>query len=228
MTVRRAVAARVARAVGVYAIAWLAPVACVPVPPASGIARVRAANDFGCPKDQVTVTNIGGTSYRAEGCGLSVVYDCTGSTVVQISRYSGGTTDFVCIPETPVRPPAPTTSGPAKDVEPSPQPDESSASTAGNGGGDGEECRQAFKHVEDLAAAWHEWFPDRDAKPPPSRMEFLSVCHSLSPQQQACLDMPYGRTNRSTCAPLFDMLAPSYRARLDALFLVPQAAKQER
>jgi hypothetical protein len=30
--------------------------------------------------------------------------------------------------------------------------------------------------------------------------------------------MRFGRDHRSACAPRFDMLAPSYRARLDGLF----------
>jgi hypothetical protein len=144
-----------------------------------------------------------------------VVYDCTRS----------GHFDYVCVPETAVGPSESKASGPAKDEEQTPQPDESSPSTAGNGEGDGDACRQAFKHIEDLASAWHEWFPDREAKPTPSRTEFLSVCHSLSREQQACLVMPYGRTNRSACAPLFDKLAPSYRARLDGLFFAPQTTK---
>jgi hypothetical protein len=52
-------------------------------------------------------------------------------------------------------------------------------------------------------------------------MEFLSVCHDLSKEQQACLVMPGAREHRDQCAPYFDALAPQYRARLDALFLTP-------
>jgi hypothetical protein len=187
---------------------------------------VRAANDFGCSKEQITITNIGGTSYRAEGCGQNVVYDCTGSAVQSGPGQMGGvTSNYVCVPETPVRPPESTASHPAKDVEQTPQPAESSPSTAGNGAGDSDDCRQAFRQIDDVVAAWHEWFPDREPKPTPSRMEFLSVCHTLSPEQQACLNLPYGRTHHSACGPLFDMLAPSYRARLDGLFFAPQASK---
>jgi hypothetical protein len=32
-------------------------------------ARTRAANDFACAEESVAVTNIGGESYRAAGCG---------------------------------------------------------------------------------------------------------------------------------------------------------------
>jgi hypothetical protein len=83
-------------------------------------------------------------------------------------------------------------------------------------------CRHAFQHLPELAQAWAEWHPDRAPKPLPSRMEFLAVCHDLSKEQQACLVMPSGRTNRATCAPYFDALAPAYRERLDGLFLAPR------
>jgi hypothetical protein len=87
---------------------------------------------------------------------------------------------------------------------------------------DSSACRQAFQHLPELAQAWAEWHPDRAPKPLPSRMEFLAVCHDLSKEQQACLIMPSGRTNRATCAPYFDALAPASRERLDGLFLAPR------
>lgn len=129
-----------------------ASVGCVTASP-SRVVRVRAANDFDCSKDEISIKNIGGTSFRAEGCGQSVVYDCAGSTVVVTGKYGGGTSDYVCIPETPVRPPTAAAPPPAQHVEQPSQPDESSASTAG-GEGDGEDCRQAFKHIDDLTSAW--------------------------------------------------------------------------
>jgi hypothetical protein len=55
----------------------------------SGIVKTRAANDFGCPEDDVTVVRIAGTSYRANGCDESAIYNCYGAS---------------CIPEAP--PPA--------------------------------------------------------------------------------------------------------------------------
>jgi hypothetical protein len=58
-------------------------------------ARARAANDFKCSEDKVTLTEIGGTSYRANGCGDSAVYDCA-----QSSGHAGGLdATYVCIPE---------------------------------------------------------------------------------------------------------------------------------
>lgn len=43
-------------------------------------AHTRAVNDLRCDKDQVVVTNIGGSSYRATGCGQEVTYNCGQST----------------------------------------------------------------------------------------------------------------------------------------------------
>jgi hypothetical protein len=48
-----------------------------------------------------------------------------------------------------------------------------------------------------------------------------SLCENLSDLQQACLVMPYARTKRSKCAPLFEVLNAETRNRLDALFLAP-------
>jgi hypothetical protein len=61
------------------------------------VARARAASDFGCDENQIDVTALGGTSYSAEGCGSSRVYDCA---IGDIGRY-GYWKDFVCVPETP-------------------------------------------------------------------------------------------------------------------------------
>src|SRR5262245_39805364 len=41
-----------------------------------GTARTRAANDFSCTEEQVTMTNVGGLSYRADGCGKRATYTC--------------------------------------------------------------------------------------------------------------------------------------------------------
>jgi hypothetical protein len=67
---------------------------------AEDVARTRAASDFHCEEDKIDVTNIGGTSYRAKGCGYNTVYDCTGSQVGgTYNGAGGGTTDYVCVPE---------------------------------------------------------------------------------------------------------------------------------
>jgi hypothetical protein len=43
-------------------------------------ARTRAANDLKCGEDAVVVQNIGGSSYRATGCGQEATYNCAQST----------------------------------------------------------------------------------------------------------------------------------------------------
>jgi hypothetical protein len=45
-----------------------------------GIAKTRAANDLRCGEEQIVVTNIGGTSYRATGCGQEATYNCIQSS----------------------------------------------------------------------------------------------------------------------------------------------------
>ena len=49
-------------------------------------ARTRASNDLRCGEESVVVKNIGGSSYRATGCGQEVTYNC--------AQSSGNT--FVC------------------------------------------------------------------------------------------------------------------------------------
>lgn len=62
--------------------AVLATVGCVTM---ETTAHTRAVNDLRCGEDQVVVKNIGGSSYRATGCGQEATYNCgqsTGSTFV--------------------------------------------------------------------------------------------------------------------------------------------------
>jgi hypothetical protein len=61
-----------------------------------GTARTRAANDFGCAEDRIQVTDIGGTSYRASGCGQSATYDCVQSTA---KGFGFGGPQVACVPE---------------------------------------------------------------------------------------------------------------------------------
>ena len=59
--------------------------------------RTRAANDFKCSEDEIHVTQIAGTTYRAKGCGENVVYDCAVGGVrrnVVSARY-----EYLCVPE---------------------------------------------------------------------------------------------------------------------------------
>jgi hypothetical protein len=46
----------------------------------AGVAQTRAANDLRCPQDQIVVTNIGGSSFRATGCGQEATYNCVQSS----------------------------------------------------------------------------------------------------------------------------------------------------
>jgi len=61
---------------------------------AEGTAQTRAANDFACPESQVTVSSIGGTSYRAVGCGKTTIYTCAAS-----DGSRGSVTAYACRPE---------------------------------------------------------------------------------------------------------------------------------
>lgn len=40
------------------------------------VVRTRALNDLSCDEKQIEVVNIGGTSYRARGCGQEATYNC--------------------------------------------------------------------------------------------------------------------------------------------------------
>ena len=46
--------------------------------PPQAVVATRASNEFSCPKEQVNVQNIGGTSYKASGCGQAATYTCMG------------------------------------------------------------------------------------------------------------------------------------------------------
>jgi hypothetical protein len=61
-------------------------VGCGAAPPERPV-RVRAAYDYGCSEDRLTVTNIYGGSFRVVGCGHDRIYDCF---------YSSAST---CVPE---------------------------------------------------------------------------------------------------------------------------------
>ena len=39
-------------------------------------AHTRAVNDLRCAQDQVVIKNIGGSSFRATGCGQEATYNC--------------------------------------------------------------------------------------------------------------------------------------------------------
>jgi hypothetical protein len=80
------------------AAALLFPVLFVACVHPEDIARTRAANDFHCAEDDINIEELGGTSYRAKGCGYNEVYDCTGSAA-SVSRYGQVNSNYVCVPE---------------------------------------------------------------------------------------------------------------------------------
>lgn len=44
------------------------------------VAQTRAANDLRCPEEKIVVANIGGSSFRATGCGQEATYNCIQSS----------------------------------------------------------------------------------------------------------------------------------------------------
>jgi hypothetical protein len=195
----------------IRSLGWVVLTGCVS---AAGVARTRAANDFQCREDQIQITEIGGTSFRATGCDRSEVYDCSGSSLGANGRCGVGATNYVCVPEgakKAVADDAPSDSAAAVSDGPAPTADNANPNL----------CARAFRTIGDLTTAWSEWHPERGVKTPPSRDEFLLVCKDLSAKQQMCLLMPHGRQYRSTCAKTLASMAPDVAARLDDLFLQP-------
>ena len=45
------------------------------------VVAARATREFSCPKDQVVVEQLGGSSYRAHGCGQVATFTCMGGNV---------------------------------------------------------------------------------------------------------------------------------------------------
>jgi hypothetical protein len=45
------------------------------------VVATRAMHEFSCPKDQVVVEELGGSSYRAHGCGQEATFTCMGGNV---------------------------------------------------------------------------------------------------------------------------------------------------
>jgi hypothetical protein len=162
-----------------------------------GAVRARAANESGCPEESIEVEDLGSGGYRTTGCDVTAVYNCIG----------GGTVRTLCVKEEQTAPAAPKA--------------EPTSTTARVHPPKEVLCDEAFNHVHELSGAWAEWHPDQDVTPVPAREAFISVCHDLTMQQQACLVMPWGRTHRASCVKTLDSLSDADRNRLDALFLVP-------
>lgn len=64
---------------------------CLACNTASGTVRTRAAYDFQCEEKQVSVKNISGLTYAAEGCGHESTYTCSQSATTTV------TNEIVCI-----------------------------------------------------------------------------------------------------------------------------------
>jgi len=60
-------------------------------PSESGVVAARAAHDFHCSEDDVSVENISGGSWEAKGCGHKATYDCVGSARMDVG--------YTCAPE---------------------------------------------------------------------------------------------------------------------------------
>ena len=55
------------------------------------VVRDRSSYDLKCPKDQLTVKGIGGSTYAAEGCGASMTYTCIQSDAFTKTCWKEGT-----------------------------------------------------------------------------------------------------------------------------------------
>lgn len=53
-------------------------------------ARVRFANEFSCPSDQVEVVDLGANSYRVSGCGRQETYACAGQQGARVCVHDSG------------------------------------------------------------------------------------------------------------------------------------------
>ena len=56
------------------------------------VVATRAMHEFSCPKDQVVVDELGGSSYRARGCGQTATFTCMGGN-------AGNPYDAMCTKE---------------------------------------------------------------------------------------------------------------------------------
>lgn len=56
------------------------------------VVATRATREFSCPKDQVVVEELGGSSYRAHGCGQVATFTCMGGN-------AGNPFDAMCTKE---------------------------------------------------------------------------------------------------------------------------------
>jgi hypothetical protein len=70
------------------------------------VVQQRATNELSCPKEKLQVQQLGGTSFKATGCGMTATYTCLGGNFA--SPY-----DAICTREGNVAPVSgPTATGP--------------------------------------------------------------------------------------------------------------------
>jgi hypothetical protein len=49
--------------------------------PPRTVVQTRASNEFNCPKEKLQIQELGGTSFKATGCGMTATYTCMGGNV---------------------------------------------------------------------------------------------------------------------------------------------------
>jgi hypothetical protein len=80
-------------------------------------------------------------------------------------------------------------------------------------------CQQAYRHVEELAARWAEWFQGEAAAKAPKPSAFERVCMALDEDMQLCLTSSYASGHGDACLAKFEALPDQTRKQLDALLL---------
>jgi hypothetical protein len=56
----------------------------------TGVVRERSSYDLKCPQDQISVKEIGGSTYAAEGCGANMTYTCVQSDALTKTCWKEG------------------------------------------------------------------------------------------------------------------------------------------
>ncbi|HEY6463244.1 MAG TPA: hypothetical protein VIY73_23915, partial [Polyangiaceae bacterium] len=45
------------------------------------VVQTRASNEFSCAKEKLQIQELGGTSFKATGCGMTATYTCMGGNL---------------------------------------------------------------------------------------------------------------------------------------------------
>jgi hypothetical protein len=56
----------------------------------ASVVRERSSYDLKCPQDQISVKEIGGSTYAAEGCGANMTYTCIQSDALTKTCWKEG------------------------------------------------------------------------------------------------------------------------------------------